>query len=144
MVIAVPTYDCVAMLAGIGKFDSWLPSPINAPAVIEAEPKDKLPDAMFDKSDFKKFLAWLVDNPKYFSKGSDGVFRAVIFSHGHFLKGVFGLNFDVKNNEAIHTKIDTDKPDSIGKRFEFWPVNKDFGLADCPNDCRFSYCETTI
>jgi hypothetical protein len=52
VVIAVPTYDCVAILAGMGKFDSWLPSPINALAVIEDDPNDKLPGAMFDKSDF--------------------------------------------------------------------------------------------
>jgi broad specificity phosphatase PhoE len=116
------------------------------PAIVDLLLKGKdgrKAQGMFDKSDFKKFLAWAVDNPKYFSKGSDGVFRAVIFSHGHFLKEVFRLNFNVKNNEAIHAKIDTDKPDSIGNRFEYWPVNKDFDLADCPNDCRFSYCNTT-
>ena len=99
--------------------------------------------SLFDKSNMKKFLEWVVDNPKYFSKGSDGVFRAVIFTHSHFLKTTFGLKFNMKNNEAIHAKIDTDKPDLIGKRFEYWPVNKNFGLADCPNDCRFSYCETS-
>jgi hypothetical protein len=95
---------------------------------------------MFDKSDFKMFLEWAAVNPSYFSKGSDGVYRAVIFSHGHFLKETFGLGFPMKNNEAVHVKINTDKTNSIRRGFEYWPVNKSFGLPDCPNECKFSQC----
>jgi len=114
------------------------------PAVVDLLLKGKdgrKKQGMFDKSDFKKFLEWAAVNPAYFSKGSDGVYRAVIVSHGHFLKGVFGLKFDMKNNEAIHAKIDTAKSDLVGQRFEYWPVNKAFGLADCPNECKISLCD---
>lgn len=92
-----------------------------------------------EKSNFKRFMQWASENTEYFKKGSDGVLRAVIFSHGHFLKKVFGLDFAVKNNEAIHARIDLEKLE-INKRFEYWPNNIDYGLANCPNECSISYC----
>lgn len=114
------------------------------PAIVDLLLKGKdgrKKQSLFDKSNMNKFLAWATENPTYFAKGSDGVFRAVIFTHGHFLKGVFGLKFDMKNYEAIHTKIDTDKPESIKQRFQYWPIHKSFGLANCPNECLITYCE---
>jgi len=52
---------------------------------------------------------------------------------------VFGLDFAVKNNEAIHASIDLDKQ-VLNKRFEYWPNNIEYGLAKCPNECLISYC----
>jgi hypothetical protein len=44
-----------------------------------------------EKSNFKRSMEWASENTDYFKKGSDGVLRAVIVSHGHFLKKCLAL-----------------------------------------------------
>jgi broad specificity phosphatase PhoE len=94
---------------------------------------------LFEKANFKKFLTWASLHPEYFVKGSDGVFRGVIFTHSHYIKEAFGLNFDMKNNEAIHTRFDIQNPPEKF-RFEYWPIHDVFSLDRCPDDCLISNC----
>lgn len=57
-----------------------------------------------NKSCWPSFLKWLHSNRDLFSKGSDGVLRAVIFSHSNFLNSVFPLDEGIlPNNQGLIT-----------------------------------------
>jgi len=59
------------------------------------------------KSNWSKFLNWAIKNPKCFAKGSDGVYRGIIFTHSHFLQNSFQSD-KIKNNNGIHAVINTE------------------------------------
>ena len=59
------------------------------------------------KSNWSKFLNWAIKNPKCFAKGSDGVYRGIIFTHSHFLQNSFQSD-KIKNNNGIHVVINTE------------------------------------
>jgi len=60
----------------------------------------------FNKSCWLSFLLWLQENRELLQKGSDGVFRAVIFTHSHFLHSLSpqpdGL---LPNNQGLITSV---------------------------------------
>lgn len=100
------------------------------------------PQNMWDKANFEKFLTWAEGHPEYFELGSDGHFRAVIFTHSHFLKHAFHMPTVLANNDAIHTVIDTSKP--LARRYETWPINNHADAVDiCPDGCKISVCDKT-
>jgi len=101
------------------------------------------PQNMWDKANFGKFLIWAENNPDFFELGSDGHFRAVIFTHSHFLKHAFHMPTVLANNDAIHTVIDTTKPGA--RRYETWPLNKSADAVDlCPDGCKISVCDKSV
>jgi hypothetical protein len=58
-----------------------------------------------DKSSWTAFLKWANNNPKSFSIGSDNIYRAVIFTHSHFLVNTLGLKNKVKNNNGYSISV---------------------------------------
>ena len=101
---------------------------------------------IWDKSNFDKFLKWASLNPEHFELGSDGRYRAVIFTHSHFLKSAFHMDDLINNNNAIHTVIDTanDINNKNGFVYDTWQMN-DIDLSDiCPNDCQISFCDSFL
>jgi broad specificity phosphatase PhoE len=62
---------------------------------------------MKDKSNWNTFLKWAEKNPGSFGKGSDNVYRAVIFTHSKFLQNSLGLSKadKVKNNNGFRVVI---------------------------------------
>ena len=80
------------------------------PEIIESLDKGidlREKQTMSDKSSWSKFIAWANSNPKSFEKGNDGVYRAVIFTHSHFLQNAFKLSKKdkIKNNNGLHSII---------------------------------------
>lgn len=96
------------------------------------------PQNLWDKANFDKFLEWASANPEYFALGSDGRYRAIIFTHSHFLLNAFNMHTVINNNDAIHTIIDTKKP--LRRRFEYWIMNRVSPDFSCPDGCRKSTC----
>jgi broad specificity phosphatase PhoE len=103
------------------------------------------PQNIWDKSNFDKFLKWAALHPEFFSLGSDGRYRAVIFTHSHFLKHAFNMPHMLANNDAIHTIIDTDKvgTGSFRLRYETWTINRENPTYMCPDGCKITACPTT-
>jgi hypothetical protein len=93
----------------------------------------------WEKANFSKFISWATENPDYFSIGSDGSYRAVIFSHSHFLSNAFNMKTVLNNNDALHTIIDTSKK-PLPNRFEYWILNRGSKRFLCPDGCRISVC----
>jgi len=60
----------------------------------------------FGKSNWSEFMKWAKDNLDKFGKGDDQVYRAVIFTHSHFLENSFKLGHS-KNNSGVHITINT-------------------------------------
>ena len=83
---------------------------------------------MYTKSNWDKFIVWATENPEQFEHGSDGHYRAVIFTHSKLIKSVFPLPGDeyMANNDGLHTIINTEK--LVAKpRFEYWPMSHKLG-----------------
>ena len=60
-----------------------------------------------EKSNWSVFLKWAEKYPESFAKGSDSIYRAVIFTHSHFLMNSLGLSKadKVKNNNGYRVVI---------------------------------------
>jgi len=58
-----------------------------------------------EKSSWPAFLKWAENNPESFSIGSDNVYRALIFTHSHFMVKSLGLKNRVKNNNGYSISI---------------------------------------
>ena len=86
------------------------------------------------KSNWELFMKWATRNLDFFTKGSDGVYRAVIFTHGIFLKTSFKLKEKINNNNAIH--IVSNKPGI----HELIILNTEKYVDGCPDGCRRSMC----
>jgi broad specificity phosphatase PhoE len=98
------------------------------------------PQSIWTKSDLASFIKWASHNSNEFSLGSDGHYRAVIFTHSHFLKESFHMGEKVNNNDALHTIIDTTKPINDLK-YDYWQLNTGSEISMCPNGCRVSTCK---
>lgn len=90
----------------------------------------------YGKSNWNLFLKWAKNNPSSFAKGPDTVYRAVIFTHSHFLQNSFGLSKSdkIKNNNGIHAIINDDN--TISKT-----THVDIGITintGEPDKCRIS------
>jgi len=97
------------------------------------------PQSFRTKSNWELFMQWAVANPDAFAKGADNKYRAVIFSHGHFLQSVFDLPHSMHNNDALNTVINT-TIDYMSPRYEYWPLNRSTSIGTCPDKCRSSAC----
>jgi broad specificity phosphatase PhoE len=97
------------------------------------------PQSFRTKSNWDLFMQWAVANPDAFSKGTDNKYRAVIFSHGHFLQSVFDLPHSMNNNDALNTVINTGI-DYTTPRYEYWPLNRSTSATACPDKCISSPC----
>ena len=109
-----------------------------------------------NKSNPSWFINWVTRNSGLFEQGSDGYYRAVIFTHSIFLKKWFGL-LKIKNNNAVRMKFDTDgfevekTPNTFNPynhtKMEFmesWdPIDLvgDLEVSNiCPDGCRKTVC----
>ena len=97
---------------------------------------------------------------QYFGKGNDNVYRAVIFTHSHFLKHAFPdipsfLHKDViANNEAIFCRWDSEKeyirgPENPKKNIidaeHITYKTEEQDLYECPDGCRkWTPCMRTV
>ena len=65
------------------------------------------PQTIKGKSNWSDFLKWAEKNPDSFAKGSDSIYRAVIFTHSHFLQNTLDLSKadKVKNNNGYRIII---------------------------------------
>jgi len=115
------------------------------PAIIQALDKGtdhREPQTLASKSNWEEFMQWAIAHPEAFAQGSDKRYRAVIFSHGHFLKGVFpvpGISH-MNNNDALNTVINTTK-NYTNPKFEYWPLNNASAkISLCPDECHTSVC----
>jgi broad specificity phosphatase PhoE len=91
------------------------------------------------KSNWDLFIPWAINHLDFFNKGSDGIYRAVIFTHAHFLKNSFKSKEKINNNDAVHTVINTlvsYKPENYDK----WKLNTEKTADSCPDGCRRSMC----
>jgi broad specificity phosphatase PhoE len=139
--------------------DNWsLPKPdqrviINNrnPAVLKALDAGidyREPQTSESKSNWAKFMVWATAHPEAFAQGSDKKYRAVIFSHGNFIKTVFPVpgNPRMNNNDAVHTVIDTSKSSNTIAHppLDYWALNKaDPKTSVCPDECKISVCGNT-
>jgi len=60
----------------------------------------------FGKSNMSEFMKWANNNLDKFGKGNDLIYRAVIFTHSHFLENSFKLGH-INNNSGISLSINT-------------------------------------
>jgi broad specificity phosphatase PhoE len=99
---------------------------------------DRKHENFFSKSSCECFLDWANDHLEFFEKGSDGVYRAVIFSHGLFLYTAFN-KVTPENNDIYHAIINNSN--YMTPSFEYFKLKT---LTDeykkCPNECRISFC----
>jgi hypothetical protein len=107
--------------------------------LLDAGLDGRMSHNIWNKSDFGKFLTWASLNPEYFELGSDGHYRAVIFTHSHFLLKAFNMDKILNNNNAVHTVIDTDNKGVIN--YHIWNMNNVNLSEVCPNDCYISFCD---
>jgi len=100
------------------------------------------PQNLFDKSNFAKFLAWAPEHPEWFGLGSDGHYRAVIFTHSHFLMSAFHMPMKLSNNDAVHVIIDTERMGVLHP--EVWPLSRGLNgsASTCPDGCLITACSS--
>lgn len=83
------------------------------------------------------FYHWANLNTDFFEKGSDNIFRAVVFTHGGNIDTMFKVH--AENNDIVHVFINKDN--FKNPSFDFSRVKP---LTDeynhCPNNCRHSFC----
>ena len=91
---------------------------------------------IYEKSNLKLFLKWAKNNPNSFAKGPDNIYRAVIFTHSHFLQNSFGLSKSdkIKNNNGIHAIINDNNTISKATRID---IGNTINTGE-PDKCRIS------
>ena len=130
--------------------DNWSEAPTDQYAIMNRRNPDvcklitrgqdyREPQSFRTKSNWALFMHRAVANPDAFAKGTDNTYRAVIFSHGHFLNSVFGFPYSMKNNDALNTVINT-AIDYTSPRYEYWPLNRSTSIDMCPDNCISSPC----
>lgn len=100
---------------------------------------------LLTKSNMRLFLEWAQKNAPVFKQGEDGIYRAVIFTHGNFLRTSFKLPHAMKNNGFIYTEFAFGEP-ALDTDFAFprYYINNTPDSsntnASCPDGCRASVC----
>jgi broad specificity phosphatase PhoE len=89
------------------------------------------------KSYPEMFYDWANSHLDFFEKGSDGIYRAVVYTHGGYIDTTFKIGVD--NNDIVYTSINSKnykKPN-----FEYFRV-KQIMPEDktCPTGCRITHC----
>jgi broad specificity phosphatase PhoE len=76
-------------------------------AVLDKGIDSREKQTLSDKSSWSTFIKWAEKYPESFSKGSDSIYRAVIFTHSHFLMKALGLSKvdKLKNNNGYRIII---------------------------------------
>lgn len=89
------------------------------------------------KSYHQMFYHWANLNLNFFKKGSDGIYRAVVFTHGGFIDTTFKVA--PENNDIVHTIINMKnykKPS-----YEYFRVKPMIPEdKECPTGCRITHC----
>ena len=99
---------------------------------------DRKHENFFTKSSWEMFIDWANNHLEFFEKGSDGIYRAVIFSHGLFLHTAFN-KVKPENNDIYHTIIyDSNYMNPSFEYFKLKPLLDEY--KNCPNECRISFC----
>jgi hypothetical protein len=104
------------------------------------------------KSNFKDFLKWAEDNPDFFAKGKDGVYRAVIFTHGKLLKSQFPLknadpqtdNDKYNNNDFVVTAFGDEKEGSQVPQYPNFVYFDTSGIGSSEEECPGESCRLPI
>ena len=100
---------------------------------------------LWTKSNMQLFLDWMQKHKHVFKKGEDGIYRAILFTHGKFLKTSFQLPDSMKNNGFIYTEFAFGQEPSETKfAFPKYYINNTPNEsnvdASCPDGCRASIC----
>lgn len=101
----------------------------------------RLNQTLWNKANLKDFIGWASAHPEFFAIGSDGHYRAVIFTHSNFIKSAFNMDTKINNNEAVHTIINTSKSESQ-LQYTYMPnpaVYQEF-INECHDECLVSPC----
>jgi len=93
------------------------------------------------KSNWDLFMKWACDHLDFFTKGKDGHYRCVIFTHSIFLKKNFKLKEKINNNNGVYTIINTAESIIPKSDYKLLLLNNANFVDSCPDDCRRSICE---
>jgi len=111
---------------------------------------------LLNKSSYSAFLNWAKKNEDYFEKGSDGIYRAVIFTHGKLLRNIFPLKKAVPpvkshtkydNNDFILTSIgDSLETSEIPEKpnFLYFSTSSVKGAPEIEDDCPSEMCRIPL
>jgi hypothetical protein len=98
----------------------------------------RLEQTFWNKSNYELFTKWVTTHLDFFKLGSDGRYRAVIFTHSNFLKTAFKMDKKIDNNEAIHTVFNSDLET---RTYTYIPNELGSDLSkECPDGCTVSIC----
>jgi len=99
---------------------------------------DRNHENFFSKSSWENFINWINSNVDFFEKGSDGIYRGIIFTHALFLYTAFN-KVKPDNNDIYHVNInDSNFMNPSFEYFKLKPLTDEY--KRCPNECRISYC----
>lgn len=111
---------------------------------------------LLNKASYSAFLKWAKKNEDFFEKGEDGVYRAVIFTHGKLLRNIFPLKKAVPpvksqtkydNNDFIVTSIgDSLETSEIPEEpnFLFFSTSSIKGDPNVEDDCPSEMCRIPL
>lgn len=111
---------------------------------------------LLNKASYSTFLKWAKKNEDFFEKGEDGVYRAVIFTHGKLLRNIFPLKKAVPpvksqtkydNNDFILTSIgDSLETSEIPEEpnFLFFSTSSIKGDPSVEDDCPSEMCRIPL
>lgn len=98
----------------------------------------RLEQTFWNKSNYELFTKWATKHLDFFTLGSDGRYRAVIFTHSNFLKTAFNMDKKIDNNEAIYTVFNSDLET---KTYTYLPNEIPNEISnECPDGCAVSIC----
>ena len=100
---------------------------------------------IWTKSDMRLFLEWMQKNQQIFKQGDDGIYRAVIFTHGNFLRSSFKVPYAMRNNGFIYTEFAFGEQPLVTEfAFPRYYINNTPIISaeniPCPDGCRQSVC----
>jgi len=112
-------------------------------------------ETIFNKSSMNDFISWAKRNIKYFIRGPDGVFRAIIFTHSHFLKSAFPLKNAVNqikegkilgNNDFVFTRIEEEGVQTNTIRYPqfIFVDNSEYAKAHMDKICPDHACRNPV
>ena len=112
--------------------------------LLEAGMDARENQTIFEKSNWNLFISWASKHTEFFAQGSDGIYRAVLFTHSKFLQSAFKLSSEnkIKNNNGIRVIINTDNPSSVP---EYTKITLGTIIPQsCPDNCFISSCPDSI
>jgi len=102
---------------------------------LEKGKDDRSHQTFLNKSKYSLFLKWANNNLDFFKKGKDGVYRAVIFTHGLFLRKKFPLKNAVPSVSSHKSYNNND--------FIVVAIGDELEGSDIPHEPNFLYFDTS-